>query len=76
MQQDNATFEPVRDWSSYPPVEETIRADSSLGWLRRISPVVMSHKWRIIWSIAAAIVAMTAQILVPRVVGLAHSNIF
>ena len=71
MQQDNATFEPVRDWSSYPPVEETIRADSSLGWLRRISPIVMSHKWRIIWSIAAAIVAMTAQILVPRVVGLA-----
>jgi len=71
MPQDNATFEPVREWSSYPPVEETIRSDSSLGWLKRISPIVMTHKWRIMWSIVAAIIAMTAQILVPRFIGLA-----
>ena len=71
MHQDAATFEPVRDWSSYPPVEETIRDDGSLGWLKRIRPIVMTHRWRIIWSVVAAIIAMLAQILVPRVVGLA-----
>ena len=71
MPGDNATFEPVREWSKYPPVEETIRSDSSLGWLKRISPVVLTHRWRIFWSVIAAVIAMVAQILVPRVVGLA-----
>ncbi|MBM36836.1 MAG: ABC transporter ATP-binding protein [Acidimicrobiaceae bacterium] len=71
MPRDNATFEPVRDWSTYPPVQETIRSDGSLGWLKRISPVVLTHRWRILWSVVAALVAMVAQILVPRVIGLA-----
>ncbi len=71
MPRDNATFEPVRDWSTYPPVEEPIRSDGSLGWLKRISPVVLTHRWRILWSVVAALVAMVAQILVPRVIGLA-----
>ncbi|HBU39785.1 MAG TPA: ABC transporter ATP-binding protein, partial [Acidimicrobiaceae bacterium] len=71
MPGDNATFEPVSEWSTYPPVEETIRSDSTLGWLKRISPVVLTHRWRIFWSVIAAVIAMVAQILVPRVVGLA-----
>ena len=71
MRQHTTSFEPVREWSTYPPVEETIRSESSLGWLRRIGPIVMTHRWRIIWSVIAAIIAMLAQILVPRVVGLA-----
>ena len=71
MRQHTTSFEPVREWSTYPPVEETIRSESSLGWLKRISPIVMTHRWRIIWSVIAAIIAMLAQILVPRVVGLA-----
>jgi len=71
MPRDNATFEPVRDWSTYPRVEETIRSDTSVGWLKRISPIVLTHRWRILWSVVAALVAMVAQILVPRVIGLA-----
>jgi len=71
MHMDNAAFEPVRDWSPYPPVDVTIRADVSQGWLRRISPIVVTHRRRIFWSVLAAVVAMVAQILVPRVIGLA-----
>ena len=71
MHMDNASFEPVRDWSPYPPVDVTIRADVSQGWLKRISPIVVTHRRRIFWSVLAAVVAMVAQILVPRVIGLA-----
>ncbi|HJM22112.1 MAG TPA: ABC transporter ATP-binding protein [Acidimicrobiales bacterium] len=71
MHLDDATFEPVREWSDYPPVAATIRAGGPQGWLRRISPIVMTHRWRISWSVLAALVAMVAQILVPRVIGLA-----
>ena len=71
MHMDDATFEPVRDWSTYPPVAASIGGDASLGWLRRIGPIVMTHRWRILWSVLAALAAMAAQILVPRVIGLA-----
>ena len=71
MHLDDATFEPVREWSDYPPVAATIRTRGPQGWLRRISPIVMTHRWRISWSVLAALVAMVAQILVPRVIGLA-----
>ena len=71
MHMDDATFEPVRDWSAYPPVNVAITADTSQGWLKRISPIVVTHRRRIFWSVLAALVAMIAQILVPRVIGLA-----
>ena len=71
MPGDNIIFEPVQKSSSYPRVTERIRSDKSLGWLRRLQPIVMTHRWRIACSVLAAVVAMVAQILVPRVVGLA-----
>ena len=71
MPGDNIIFEPVQKSSTYPRVTERIRSDKSLGWLRRLQPIVMTHRWRIACSVLAAVVAMVAQILVPRVVGLA-----
>ena len=49
----------------------TIRKDRSLGWLKRLGPVLATHRKRLLLSVAAAIIAMVVQILVPRVVGLA-----
>ncbi|HAN08561.1 MAG TPA: hypothetical protein DCP89_08665, partial [Acidimicrobiaceae bacterium] len=48
-----------------------IRKDRSLSWLKRLGPVLATHRKRVLLSIAAAIIAMIVQILVPRVVGLA-----
>ncbi len=49
--------------------EATIRPEQDLGWLRRLGPLLAGHRWRLGWSVAAAVVAMVVQILVPRVTG-------
>ncbi|HCB36912.1 MAG TPA: ABC transporter ATP-binding protein [Acidimicrobiaceae bacterium] len=50
--------------------EAGIRADPGLGWLRRMGPLLSRHRLLALGSVAAAVVAMVVQVLVPRVVGL------
>ncbi len=57
------------DRRRYPPPAAGIEADRSLYWVRRLAPVVLARKWAFAASIAAGLVAMTAMVLVPPVVG-------
>ncbi|WP_419841698.1 ABC transporter ATP-binding protein [Candidatus Poriferisodalis sp.] len=48
-----------------------IRADASLSWIRRLSPLLRRHRMRIIVSLLAAVAAMGTQAVAPRVAGYA-----
>lgn len=52
----------------YPPARAGIDPDPSKGWLRRVAPVVLSHRLLFFGSIALALVAMLAQVAIPAVV--------
>ncbi|MEJ5256469.1 MAG: ABC transporter ATP-binding protein [Acidimicrobiales bacterium] len=60
-------FEPVGVEARYPAPSATIHPDRDLGWLRRIAPIVLAHKRLLIGSLAAAMVALAAQVAVPAV---------
>ncbi len=53
------------------PHVDGILADSSLSWIRRLSPLLKRHRTRIIVSLIAAVAAMGVQALAPRVAGYA-----
>jgi len=61
-------FEPIGVSPRYPPPRATIDPDRSLGWIRRVWPVVRAHGWLLSWSLAAAMVALPANVAVPAVV--------
>ena len=50
---------------------EWIRADRSLSWFRRLGPLLRRHRLRIVLSMMAAIAAMGAQAVAPRIAGYA-----
>ncbi len=52
----------------YPAPKAGIDPDRSKGWLRRVAPVVWSHRVLFFGSIALALVAMLAQVAIPAVV--------
>ena len=51
--------------------DERIRADRSLGWIRRLGPLLARHRTRIAIAVVAAIIAMLTQVVAPRVAGYA-----
>ncbi|WP_423921044.1 ABC transporter ATP-binding protein [Candidatus Poriferisodalis sp.] len=50
---------------------DAIRADRSLGWIRRLGPLLARHRVRFAIAVLAAIPAMITQVVAPRVVGYA-----
>ena len=50
---------------------DAIRADRSLGWIRRLGPLLARHRTRIAFAVLAAIAAMITQVVAPRVAGYA-----
>ncbi len=50
-----------------PAPAAAISPDRSLGWIRRILPLVMARKRRLVLGLSAAAVAMLAQVIAPRV---------
>ncbi|MEM7321945.1 MAG: ABC transporter ATP-binding protein [Actinomycetota bacterium] len=46
----------------------TIDPDPSKGWLRRIAPVVLSHRLLFFGSMALALIAMLLQVAIPAVI--------
>lgn len=67
---DDATptpFEPVGVVPRYPPPHARVDPDRSLGWLRRMAPVVGAHRVLAAVSLAAALVAMVTTVAVPAV---------
>jgi len=63
-----STFEPLAvEARSAPPLGH-VDPDRSKGWLARVRPLLAARRWRFGGALAAALVAMVAQVAVPRVV--------
>ena len=58
---------PVGVTRDYPPARSGIDPDRSKGWLRRIAPVVWSHRLLFFGSMALALAAMLLQVAIPAV---------
>jgi len=61
-------FEPVAVESRFPPPTASIDPDTDLGWMRRLWPVVRSHKRPLVTGIFGGIVAIALGVAVPAVV--------
>jgi ATP-binding cassette subfamily B protein len=60
-------YEPVGVAPRYPAPTATIDPDQSKGWIRRVLPVVRSHRTLLVVSLLAASVAIVTQVAVPAV---------
>lgn len=62
-------FEPMTVAPRYAPPKGRISGDRSKGWIKRMLPIVLAHRWLFGTSLAMAFVALAAQVAVPRVLG-------
>ena len=62
-------FEPMPPTARYEAPTGRIDPDQSLGWLRRLRPVVWSHKRSFLIAMGMAAVALLANVAIPAVVG-------
>ncbi len=62
-------FEPLPPTPEYGPPRGRIHPDSSLGWIRRMWPVVWAEKGRFLPALAMAFVALLTNVAIPAVVG-------
>jgi ATP-binding cassette subfamily B protein len=62
-------FEPLPPAAEYPPPRGHIHPDTSLGWVRRMWPVVWAEKRRFAIALGMAFVALLANVAIPAVVG-------
>jgi ATP-binding cassette subfamily B protein len=60
-------FEPVAVAALYPAPLAATDSDQSKGWIRRVLPVLLVRKWAFTIAMVAALIAMAAQIITPRV---------
>jgi ATP-binding cassette subfamily B protein len=60
--------EPVGVTPRYPPPRANVDPDASLGWIRRVLPIVLAYKGLLIVSLIAAAIALGTQVTVPLVV--------
>jgi len=61
-------YEPVAVERRYPPPRARINPDQSLGWLRRVLPIVFAHKLLFFGSLALALISMLLQVSIPAVI--------
>ncbi len=61
-------FEPVAEANRYAAPKATVDPDTDKGWVRRVMPIVMAHRWLLIGSLAAAFIALLSTVAVPAVV--------
>jgi len=60
-------YEPLGVVPRYPEPRRAVDPDPAKGWIRRLRPLVTSHGLLLWGSLAAALVAMLAQVAVPAV---------
>ncbi|MDQ3385282.1 MAG: ABC transporter ATP-binding protein/permease [Actinomycetota bacterium] len=63
----HSPYEPLGVVPRHRPPKATIGSDPAVGWLRRMGPLLAARKLIFALSMAAALVAMLAQVAVPRV---------
>jgi len=61
-------FEPIGVTPRYRPAGVQINPDTTRGWVRRVLPVVLNHKWIVGGSLIISFLAMLAQVAVPAVI--------
>ncbi len=67
-------YEPIAVERRYPPPRGRIHPDPSLGWLRRLFPVVLAHRWVFFGSLALALVSMLLNVSIPAIIRAAVDN--
>ena len=67
-------FEPLTAKLRYTPPKRTIDPDPSLGWIRRVMPIVTAHWLSFALALSTALVAIVVRVLVPLVVGSAIND--
>ncbi|MGI8793908.1 MAG: ABC transporter ATP-binding protein [Acidimicrobiales bacterium] len=60
-------FEPVHRSPIGNAPRASVDRDVSKGWLRRVLPLLAARRWRFGFSLACAVVALVAQVAMPRV---------
>jgi ATP-binding cassette, subfamily B, bacterial len=68
---DPGGFEPVTARLGYPPPRRTIDPDQSLGWIRRVAPIVRAHRVSFMLALSMALVGIVSRVMIPRWVGYA-----
>ncbi len=63
----HSPYEPLGVVARYGPPKATISHDRTVGWLARMRPLLMARKRAFTGALLAALVAMLAQVAVPRV---------
>ncbi len=51
----------------YPPPRGQVHPDTSLGWIRRLVPIVLAHKFTFFGTLALALVANLLQVALPAI---------
>ncbi len=62
-------YEPAPPTARYDAPVGRVHADASLGWIRRMQPVVMGHRRSFLVAMAMAAVALLTNVAIPAVVG-------
>jgi ATP-binding cassette, subfamily B, bacterial len=62
-------FEPLTAKLLYKPPKRTINPDQSLGWIRRVSPIVRAHWFSFALALGMALAAIITRVMIPRFVG-------
>jgi ATP-binding cassette subfamily B protein len=62
-------FEPVNVKARYEKASGIVSDDKDQGWIRRMLPVVLAHRWLFGTSLFLAFLALAAQVAIPRVLG-------
>jgi len=62
-------YEPLPPAARYDPPGSRIHPDASLGWIRRMLPVVRVHRRSFAIAMAMAAVALASNVAIPAVVG-------
>ena len=60
-------FEPLAVAATWPAPKASIHPDRSLGWFRRVWPVLATRRYRFFGALTGAVVAMVFGVLLPRV---------
>lgn len=61
-------WEPVTATTAFPEPSADIDADRDRSWIRRLAPLVFPHRRLVAAALVAAVVAMAAQVALPRIV--------
>jgi ATP-binding cassette, subfamily B, bacterial len=58
---------PMPDGPAAPPPAAAVSPDRSLGWIRRMLPMLLARRRQLALGLSAAAIAMLAQVIAPRV---------